>query len=685
MADPLDLFESGPSPEGGGDPMDLLAGDRPGAAPLPLGDAPPIPEAGMMFGPGYAGQVPGTAEQAAGAGTIAEASLPAMFKDQIRIYARARGIPEERYRVHRGQIIYQDDRGIWNPEIPTERTPAAFGKRLAAQAGPAIPITAGMGAGIATAPMLLAGPAGAVGSIAATAGAQGAGEAARQTLSALLSGAQPSAQRVLEEGALGAVGQGAGGVMSRYLAPRAAPELLRYDRPAATQLGRQAQALGTHLTPAEATNLPVLKGQQRALSQVPQSADIMDDFYRQRGATNYRAAQRFLRGISEQKSPETAGEVFRAASKGAVTAATKVRADQARPIYQKAFREAGDVDSSGPLEAIENELVTAKGKIGRALNTAKRLLTTRGKDAEGNAIDIPDTNLEALHGAKVELDDMIEVSKRAGQNNQVRVLMNVKEKLLGAMDEASPDYQSARAIYSDLSPGVGRVKEGIVGRISDMSDIQIGKVGQRLFSQGPNAIRAAKQQIMKTDPSGNSWNGILRTVLESELDAAGREFYSTSARMGSSLAAQGPKWAAKIYGDLGTRANLRAAMTPEQFSSFRSLMKVLQATGRALDFGSDTAFKQEALREMKRQSGGVVRNLIAPQQIPGRIREWVADRAFETKAEKLAEIITSPGAMKKLRALKQISPTSARAIVTAAHALGIMGAPTTDIREPIGP
>ena len=56
-------------------------------------------------------------------------------------------------------------------------------------------------------------------------------------------------------------------------------------------------------------------------------------------------------------------------------------------------------------------------------------------------------SLDGLHYMKMSLDDQIAAAKRAGSPNEVRLLMDTSDKLVGLMQKLSPQYAKAMAEY----------------------------------------------------------------------------------------------------------------------------------------------------------------------------------------------------------------------------------------------
>lgn len=570
----------------------------------------------------------------------------------------------KRYGIVAGNLVYVGDDGNLYREWPSaEMSVKSVSQQIAASSGRAIPDVMSLGTGIATAPMLTTGPTGAATSVGLTAGARGLGETIRQGVGRLLVDDPVEVGPIIKETATGAAEQLLAGGATGYMGRSAARDLSRIDRPASEALAGKANKYGIPLTPAEQTNLPSLKSQQKALSNLPYSSDIMDDFYKMRGGKVSEAVGKTLDDISRVESGELAGQAGRKAADEITAGMTAARAKQAKPLYDKAFASKTPVDIKPVVSYIDSQLTTAKGGIKTTLEKARSLLMKPGTEEL-------DDSVIGLHNAKMAIDDMISNARESGIGNVSKAkLMEVKHRLLKQIDAISPDYKSARALYADVSPGIEKVKEGVVGILSDLKDQRLQKAGQILFDPktiGPRSVREARGLFYGAKQQ-DKWNALLRSYLQEHFEKAGQE-YATA----GGVSTQGAKFRAAMFGNPKQRDILKAAMEPQQYQALSDLMDVLEATGRAAKVGSDTAWNQEAMREIRRQSGGVTSNIVAPHQIPGKLRDWYEQVKLGKYSENLAKIITSPDAVKKLKSLRQVSPRSARATVIAANALGLL-------------
>lgn len=83
----------------------------------------------------------------------------------------------------------------------------------------------------------------------------------------------------------------------------------------------------------------------------------------------------------------------------------------------------------------------------------------KSKPFQGLA-DLPENSMPVLDATKKHLDDMINVAKRAGENNNVRVLTGVKNKILDIADDAFPSYKAARDAFAGPTQLIDMLEQG---------------------------------------------------------------------------------------------------------------------------------------------------------------------------------------------------------------------------------
>jgi len=613
-------------------------------------------------------------EKGASFKTIAGASLADDPAVKMEYYAQKRfpNLPIEesikRYTLMDGEIAYQDEDGEYYTETPT------MGDRVAMHLGKAIPVGAGTVAGVATAPLWLA-PGGGAAATALTGAAAYAGEEVRQALGKKVTGDPVSKTEPLKEGAYAAGGELIGGVATKVTGRRVAKDFSRLDAEDAAVLQRLSEKYGVDLTPAEITNLPSLKARQKAVGNLPESADTMGDFYVKRAGQVDEAVDTTLEEISPVDSAEVAGELTRSAARNAMSDVAKQRADLASPLYKKAFGKGTQVDVGPIIDDIDQQLLKAKGGIKTRLEQARKLFVDSVEKVgeEDEVMEFFTTDLEELHNVKMALYDLYKSPPDSGAGRTAAgKVEGVYKRLIGKLKEASPDYKQANEIWADLSPEVSKAREGVVGVIADLKDESLQKAASKLFAPGaigPKSINNAKILLKHADP--NAWQAIKRSWIEDQWEQASKQ---TMSNQGLN---RGARFRALLFGDKKRARNLRAALDPKEYDYLEELSKVLEASGRVKQIGSDTAWNQEMMRELGDEAAPVwakIAENVNPAQALRNLKDWATKRSVRTLAKDMAEVITSPDAMANLKELQQLTPGSAKAAVLTAHILGLTAA-----------
>jgi len=584
---------------------------------------------------------------------------------QVRYFASKRfpDLPIEeamsRYGFSNGEIFYLGEDNKLYSEAPR------LLDRFFMSSSKALPIVGGLVSGAASAPMILTGPGGFAGSVAITGTGAGLGEAARQKIGQELTGDPFSVGEIATEGGLAASGQFVGGLISKFLSRGIARDLSKMDPDEAKVLADLGRKYNIDLTPAEVTNLPSLKAQQKALGNIVDSADEMADFYSARASQVDDAVAGMLNKISTVDSPEVAGQLVRSAAKNAMKDVAEQRAAMASPIYKRAFRNAPEVNTDNVIDLIDGEIAHAKGGIKSALEKVRSFFV---EDVAGE--EVKDTTLVGMHNAKLAIDDMIDSARETGLGRVTKgKLVAIKNALLKEMDSVSPEYKHARQIFSDLSPLTNDVREGIIGIIADLPDTKLQTIAAKLFNPkaiGPITANKAKQVLRAADPEG--WQALKRAWLQTQWNTASKDF-ATAGNLN-----RGAKYRALLFGDKQSQELLKVMLDKEEYALLEELGKVLQATGRVQPVGSDTAWNQELMRIERSNAGNkwsAIAKTIRVTGWPKLMEDWATEKSMAGNAEKMARLITSQNAMKNLKALKEVSPSSARAAVITAHFLGL--------------
>jgi hypothetical protein len=196
---------------------------------------------------------------------------------------------------------------------------------------------------------------------------------------------------------------------------------------------------GSAPTLAETTGNPGLAQLQRA--QQSKSPGLASEIHERKG-DRLRARENVMETVA---GSEGEMEYYREARK-AIT----------DPLYQKARETPIDPKRITPeLQAEIDELMTRP-----TVQEARAEAIKKARDS-GEVLGEQDLgSVKGLHWMKRSIDDKISAAKRAGSDDQARIYLGIQEKLIGLMQELSPDYAKAMAEYQAASRPINRLEVG---------------------------------------------------------------------------------------------------------------------------------------------------------------------------------------------------------------------------------
>jgi hypothetical protein len=637
------------------------------------------PEVGSGRFPGLNEAITAISSQQMGAdvGTAFVGGIPTDKQAAIKFFAEKRGLPTSRYRVVDGDIAYQADDGKFYKEISGPAATAAYYTPDVLEATP------GLIVGTATAPLMVSGPAGMTASIGATGATDALSNLIRQMVGKQVSGQEVSPGQVALSGLIGSTAQSVPAVAKVVSERNLVRDIATINRPEALALIKKANQQGVFLTPAEITNLSSLMGQQKVVSNLPASTKTVQTMYQDREVNQIRpAVDNFLANISPVSDVAEAGAKGQKALLEAKTMLEAERTAITEPIYRDAFAQSVPVDVSPVIGKIDDYIKTAKGSQRSMLLKMKDLLYT-DKPRLNDAGDVVmekalDDRLPALQNAKFEIDKMFRDETFSSMDKKIQAqLTSLQQQLVEQMGKDNPAYIEANKAFADASKPLdqfGQSKAGL--SLTAISPDNLNQFSKRLFeSNSVPAIRYAKQQIQKVDP--DAWDAVTRAYMQDVWTNA-----KTPAKNQRGMKLDtGNSWQNMLLGDGNTQAAIRAALSPQQFQALTDLASVLEASARVQKLGSDTAFNQEIIKQMKQQAKGDpvamaasgAGTLLQPQNWGKMISDWAVERRFANDADKIAQIITSPDGIKRLKELRQMSPTSAQRWALTAQLLSRYG------------
>jgi len=151
----------------------------------------------------------------------------------------------------------------------------------------------------------------------------------------------------------------------------------------------------------------------------------------------------------------------------------------AAPIYKEVFSEVLDVTQR------------ILGFLDRpAIQSAKKKAATLLRN-EGFSDDIINdvTDVRYMDAIKRALDDQIGVARRSGNNNQARVLTQLKNDFVAEIDNQVPRYAEARAVFA----GEQSIKEASeFGRVALQGNKRTSDIVEQINGMGDSELQAAR-------------------------------------------------------------------------------------------------------------------------------------------------------------------------------------------------
>jgi hypothetical protein len=168
---------------------------------------------------------------------------------------------------------------------------------------------------------------------------------------------------------------------------------------------------------------------------------------------------------------EKAADNFLSMKVGIPVANTDYAALKQTPAFQSAFAQAQKMARNDGASSIETQVQNrANANLGGAQASPQTYVSGTG-----------------LQYVKSALDDQIGAATRAGENATARNLMGVKNRLLGIMDAAMPDYAAARQAYGQASRPIDAMTtlqaKNLVDAAGNVSPTKIGSLIDSIQAQ----------------------------------------------------------------------------------------------------------------------------------------------------------------------------------------------------------
>jgi hypothetical protein len=385
--------------------------------------------------------------------------------------------------------------------------------------------------------------------------------------------------------------------------------------------------------------------------------------------------------ISPAYDAEDVGIAVRGASRDALQRLRRELSAKAKPYYEAAY--AKPVPYTTELESLLQRPATKT-----ALAKARELAANEGEPFQQffaqigddgsikSMVRVPD--MRAWDTIKRGLDDMISAEasqnkQTGGLNNQGRILTNMKNNLVALLDDAVPEYATARQIYSDEVGHVTSAMESALETLSKMKDRTVLRAAREIFdptTRSPKMVKKLRLALERRNP--DAWQAIKRVYMN---DVTRRALRPAE---GGEVINPAGKLVKAFSEDSLLIDNLRAAMTPTEFRRLKDLSVVLKRASSVPALRSDTEFNRLISEDIARAAEPVVAKgvrALNPMQWPDAIANWMTQRNLDKHADIMVDLVTSGDreVLRTMKELKRLSPKDKRWIATFGHLISQSG------------
>lgn len=363
------------------------------------------------------------------------------------------------------------------------------------------------------------------------------------------------------------------------------------------------------------------------------------------GRPNPRQAIKDVQGGAE-KAIQGAEQARTAASSPFYQAAAQQRVpvQSMMPVLKElddAIRNSGSAAVKGPLKALRDELSppTKSALTGKPL---RRIETSVGKLDEIRKVWRDRTKLEPFAN---EALDKTTAAKMGPILKRLRDDVLVKH---------SPDYAKGRQAYIDNSPPVERLLESEIGQLAEAKGIR--KAFEQILdpeTARPGNIAFVQRTLSATKPG--AFRDVARVFLENRLSSALRNETSTAGAKLKTAIAGTPIQEANLKAMLEAAARDAGVNPSGLWAGWKKMLDVLGRTNTIPGIGSRTgprvAMQAEAGSSRIASAVEGVNPFSIPRQAASAIRGRVSDQTYRT----LAEALTAPDSLQKIKALAMMS------------------------------
>jgi hypothetical protein len=281
------------------------------------------------------------------------------------------------------------------------------------------------------------------------------------------------------------------------------------------------QRLGVNLTPAEASGNPLLAKTEGKFGVTPETEQALYEFKKGQKSAQKEAVEKFKTEISS--SEDVANSKAREAAKNIIEKKRQRLQQKARPYYEKSEK-----------QVISKEQLADIMKDSNIMDAYKKVLSDPLYQTELEGFDR--ASIKVLDQVKKRLDSKRSSFLSQGEREEARIIKKSQQKLINALDEVSPDYKTARAIYSEESPNIKALEDSKIGKIANLGDEKTKNISKTIFDPAETDMKTflkVRNEMLEESPE--TWRRVVRDEMERRLDSSkslpatqnyGSEFYS---------------------------------------------------------------------------------------------------------------------------------------------------------------
>lgn len=407
---------------------------------------------------------------------------------------------------------------------------------------------------------------------------------------------------------------------------------------------------------------------------------VFNDFMARRpGQVKSAVEKNLLDPIGAANTPDVNMARAKQAATDVIGGAEKARSAAVRPLYDAARRETirpQELDAIKQQAAANNPFLDLTSRKAADDFIAEINAVAGNPTAPNNAAALDKVYQAARN--RVELPPIGATPEQKTAAAAIKPLNQILDNVLTA---GSANIRAGRDEYKRITRDViDPLTAGPVGRVAGRQGFDpsvpqnlnpVSAVSNEAVAR-PESIRELYTQLGAQDK--RAFPGIARTWLENAFDQATQRVQAGENRM------MGANFAKSVYGTDQQIANFSETMRgvaisngskdPDGFvRGARNLMEILQMTGKVPGIGSPTGGRIAA-NEMARSSmvAGAMESVSTAPLSPmsTKIRDW----AMQGNYQRLAEVLTSPDAIKKIQELGKYKPTTTTAQALAASIIG---------------